>query len=497
MRRVVSVWLPTWPTDRLRRTPGAPLPGRPVIVAAQDGSRRLVAAADAAARRLGIRLGITVALAQATTPGLTVVDADPEGDAAGLVRLAAWALRYSPVAAADPPDGLVIDVAGAAHLLGGEAALLDDLTGRLGRGGVAAQVAVADTWAAASGLARFAPGTIAPPGGVALAIAGLPVAALRLRVETIAALRGLGFDTVGELEAAPRASLAFRFGSELTERLDRAYGRADEVIEPVLAPSLPQAWQAFAEPLGHAHGLAMALARLASRLCADLEAAGLGARRLDLRVHRVDGQTASLRVGASRATRDPAHIALLFGERLGTVDPGFGIEAAVLVATRTEPLGARQLTLRPDEDGAEPDLGTLIDRIAGRIGARRIYRLTPVESDVPERGLRAVPALAPPAGRSWDAEPRPQRLFDPPQPIEAVALLPDHPPALFVWNGRRHRVVRADGPECVHGEWWLSDAEAHYVRDYFRVEDEDGQRLWLFRTTSAAGARWFIQGVFA
>lgn len=458
----------------------------------------MVVAADAAAQALGLRAGMTVALAQAATPGLVVVEAEAEADAAALERLAVWTLRYSPIAAADPPDGLVIDVAGAAHLWGGEAALMVDLTERLAKSGVAARTAIADTSCAAWGLARLAPpGTIASPGGSLAALGPLPISALRLAPATVAALRDLGFATVDDLEAAPRRSLALRFGREVPGRLDAAFGRAPDFIEPVLAPSIPHATLRFAEPLGHANGLAIALSRLAATLCAELERDDLGARRLDLRFRRVDNQVAALRVGAARATRDAAHIARLFGERLETIDPGFGIEAAVLAATRVEPLSLRQLEIRPADEDGEPDLGPMIDRIAGRIGEARVYRLAPVESDIPERALQVLPALAPPTGRSWDDGPRPHRLFDPPQSVEVVALLPDQPPAVYTWNGRRHRVVRADAAESVWGEWWRSDAEVYQVRDYFRVEDAEGGRVWLFRASSPETVRWFIQGVFA
>lgn len=455
-------------------------------------------AADAAALAQGIRPGMTVALAQATVPGLLVADMDREGDAAGLARLAVWALRYSPLVAPDPPDGLVLDVTGASHLFGGDACLLADLLTRIEHSGIHARAAIAGTWAAAWALARFAPGTIAASDAGLAAITALPVAALRLKGELVESLRALGFETVGELAAAPRVSLALRFGTALTGRLDAIAGHSHELIHPVLAPTIPHASLRFAEPLGHLGALKIALGRLAGALCATLERLGLGARWLDLRFTRVDNQVSALRVGAARATRNAAHIARLFGEKLAAVDPGFGIEAAVLAATRVEPLAASQITIALADEANDADLAVLVDRIASRIGGARVYRVVPVESDVPERALTLVPALAPPTGKSWDDGPRPYRLFDPPQPVEVVSLLPDHLPAFFVWNGRRYRVVRADGAESVWAEWWRSDAEACTVRDYFRIEDAEGGRVWLFRATGRDGAnRWFIHGVFA
>jgi protein ImuB len=142
----------------------------------------------------------------------------------------------------------------------------------------------------------------------------------------------------------------------------------------------------------------------------------------------------------------------------------------------------------------------LIDRLAGRIGARRLYRIGAVESDVPERSFRRLGPLA--AAADWPGWPRPARLFVPPERIEGVvALLPDQPPRRFTWRGKIYRVARADGPERIYGEWWRRAAEADAVRDYFQVEDEAGQRFWLFRRGDGADPRtgdlsWYLQGVF-
>lgn len=325
---------------------------------------------------------------------------------------------------------------------------------------------------------------------------------MRLEPGTAAALRRLGFDTVGGLAAAHRPSLALRFGPAVGRRLDQASGAAAETIETVRPPEIPCARLAFAEPLRSQGGLNAVLRQLAGALCAELERRGLGAVLFDLAFRRVDGAATALRAGAARATRDPARVVRLFGERLGAVDPGFGVEAASLAAPRAMPLTPLQPDLRgAGEPPAEPDLAPLVEAIAARIGARRLYRVAPVESDLPERSERRVPPLAPPLGLAWGGEPRPALLLDPPEPVEAVALLPDQPPRFFVWRGRRVDVARADGPERVHGEWWADEAEADLTRDYYRAECRAGLRYWLFRAgvgpeAGGPGARWFLQGAF-
>jgi protein ImuB len=270
------------------------------------------------------------------------------------------------------------------------------------------------------------------------------------------------------------------------------FGRRFEPIEPIQPPSVLAQRLTFPEPLITPEALSTVIARLSAALCEKLEQRGEGARRLDLRFERVDGSAQTIGIGTARASRHVAHLARLLDERLEQVDPGLGVEAMRLTVSLAEPLAPHQVDLAPAED--DPDLASLVDRLDNRLGAGRVYRLTPVESDVPERSVRAIPALSPPLGTTWPADlPRPTRLFRPPQPVEVMALLPDHPPAAFTWRRVRHRVRHADGPERIHGEWEKHDSELWALRDYFRVEDEEGRRFWLYRNNDL---QWFLHGVF-
>lgn len=476
----------------------------PIVMLGRQGNRRLVLAADAAAAGLGVRIGMPAAKAQALVAGLEIRDADPAGDAEALERLALWILqRVAPIVAADHPDGIVIDTTGADHLHGGEAAMLDGLVARLAMSGVAARAAVADTWGAAHALARFAadPTTIAAPAHGLSAIAALPIEALRLPSGMPAALRVLGFERINDLIAQPRAPLALRFGPALGRRLDQAHGRAAEPIEPIRPAELTEVRRAFAEPISAAETIARYIGKLVHTLCMNLEQKAQGARRLDLICQRVDSRAQAIRVGMATPVRDVKRLTRLLCDKIETIDPGFGIETMTLSAIIAEPLEARQMATSLIED-TEPDISDLIDTLANRVGERAIYRAAPVASDVPERSVNRVAALAPDTGASWpDAWPRPARLLLTPEPVETIALLPDHPPVSFTWRGVRRRVRRADGPERVFGEWWKRDAELVAIRDYFRVEDEAGERYWLYRAgdgeDEATGSqRWFIHGVF-
>ena len=459
----------------------------------------MIAAADASAQALGLHAGMPLAHAQAMVPGLLIADADPAADDAARARLAAWCLRLSPLTAPDT-DGLWIDVTGCSHLHGGEAAMLDGVLARLAQDGVTTRAAVADTPGAAHALARHAAGpvTIALPGGTQDAIRDLPAASLRLDEPTSVMLRRLGLDTVGHLLALPRAPFARRFGASVLQRLDQAVGRVAEPITPVTPPGTPEARLAFAEPLLTAESFYAVITRLVRRVCRTLEHAGLGARHMDLLFERVDGTVQAIRIGTARPSRDAKHLGRLLQEQVERVDPGLGVDAVRLIVPFAEPLAFTQTANLVTEP--EADVASLVDRLSNRLGTDRVWRAAPVESDVPERSVCRVPALASP-GLGWPEWPRPARLLHPPQPVDTVSALPDQAPAAFTWRRRRHRVRRADGPERIAGEWWRRDAEMLAVRDYWQVEDEGGQRFWLYRRGDGQDAgtgdlRWFVHGVF-
>lgn len=505
MTRVVSLFLPNWSTDRLRRKAGdaAPPPEAPLVLIRREGTRRLVLAANAAAQAAGVRLGMPVTKAQVLVPGLIVQDADLAADAEALDRLAVWLLRFAPVVATDPPDGIVIDSTGADHLHGGEPAMLEGLIGRLAMSGVTARAAIADTWGAAHALARHAAGpiSIAPANHGISILDHLPLEALRISAQTAAALRTLGFQRVGDLAAQPRAPLTVRFGPELGRRLDQASATIGEPIEPIRTADLIEVRRAFAEPIGAAETIARYIGKLVGQLCERLEERGLGARRLDLLCHRVDNRAQAVRVGMAIPVRDPKRLTRLLCDKIETIAPGFGIEVLTLAATIVEPLERKQTVSSLVEESV-PDVSGLVDTLMNRVGDRAIYRLAPVASDVPERSVCRIPAMAAETGATWPGRwPRPSRLLPHPEAVETVALLPDHPPVAFTWRGVRRRVRRADGPERVFGEWWKRDAELAAVRDYFRVEDDAGERFWLYRAgdgeDAATGSHlWFVHGIF-
>lgn len=470
---------------------------------ARAGSKRWVSAADAAARKAGVRVGMPAAKAQAIFRGLLLVDADPAADAAALDRLGLWALgHYSPIVAVDGTDGIVMDTEGADHLQGGELPMITGIVNLFRSRKLTARVAIADTWGAAHACVRAISRdvVIVPPGEIIRAVEALPISLLRLPEKVVQDLRVLGFQTIGELSNTPRAPLALRFGPEVGRRLDQMYGRMSDPIDPIRTAELVEVSRAFQEPIGAAETINKYVGRLVVQLVTELERRGLGVRRTDLIVHKVDNTIQAIRAGTAKPARDIAWLTKLFKDRTEKIEPGFGIEKLVLVAVSTEPLAQEQKASSLVEEEVQ-DVTPLIDIFANR--GQRVYRVAPFASDVPERSVRRIEAVDAEETAGWVSHwRRPIRLFDRPELIQAIALLPDYPPASITWRGRRHRVKRADGPERVFGEWWKHPNELEAVRDYFAIENDEGERFWIFRSgdgldPETGSHRWFMHGIFA
>src|SRR5205085_1264676 len=182
-RRYLAVWLRRLATDRIANRSSAPADAL-IIAGPVRGALRLTAVNDDAAA-LRLKPGMPLADARAMYPAIAVADADEAADRRLLAAIADWCDRYTPLVGLDPPDGLMLDISGCAHLFGGEKALAHDLVRRLERQGLQARAAVADTVGGAWGVARYGEQTIIASGETLHAIAPLPLAALRLPAQTI------------------------------------------------------------------------------------------------------------------------------------------------------------------------------------------------------------------------------------------------------------------------------------------------------------------------
>lgn len=485
-------------------------------------------ALDGGARMLGLKPGVALADARAMHPGLDVHDADPTGDAACRDALVDWCRLFTPLAAPDGVDGIVMDVTGAAHLHGGERALMATIVRRLAAQGFAAAVALASTPGAAWALARYGGGERRRlPDGLDLAatqrlFAPMPLVALRLDEAVVARLAQAGLRRIGDLLLRPRAPIAARFGRDLHDRLDALLGLAAEPISPRFAAPAFVAERRFAEGIVRREDVEGTILSLAYDLCGLLGRHGEGARRLDVALYRVDGVVRHIEAGTSRPLRDPLAMARLFRERIEAagadgLDTGCGFELVRLVATSAERLDEHQ----PGWDAAGAggtDLDDLVDRLGARFGLERVTRLRLAPSHQPERAAVAVSAAAPIVGARLTraavaaaavAAPdedfatlpeRPIRLFEQPEPIETLAEVPDGPPLRFRWRRVLHHVAAIEGPERIGPEWWKQSDGGRDTRDYFRAEDTGGRRFWIFREglyREQTEPRWFVHGVFA
>ncbi len=432
-----------------------------------------------------------------------LVDADPIADALALDRIGLWALgHYSPIVAVDGIDGLVLDTEGADHLQGGELPMITGMVNMFRARKLTARIAIADTWGAAHACVRAInrDTVIVPRGEIVRAVEKLPISLLRLPEKVVQDLRVLGFQSIGELSNTPRAPLALRFGPEVGRRLDQTFGRMNEPIDPIRTADLVEVSRSFQEPIGAAETINKYVGRLVVQLVAELEKRGLGARRTDLIVHKVDNTIQAIRAGTAKPARDIAWLTKLFKDRTEKIEPGFGIEKLVLVAVSAEPLVEEQRVSSLVEEETT-DMTPLIDIFGNR--GQRVYRFAPFASDVPERSVQRISAVAEAVEETWVGHwRRPVRLFDRPEQIQAIAMMPDYPPATITWRGKRHRVTRADGPERIFGEWWRRPNELEAVRDYFVIENDDGERFWIFRSgdgvdPETGSHKWFMHGIFA
>ena len=512
-RRLIAVWFPFLSTERLERRNHASS-HHPTATILESRGQMLLAAVNAAGADAGLSPGMTLANARAIFPQVTLLQGDPQADAALLEKLRDWCVRYTPWVGLDGPEELTLDITGCAHLFGGEEAMLADLIERLDAIGFTAKASLADTPLCAAAMARFGgEGRVVPESGARAALEGLPVEALRIAPDAAEALHRVGLHRVADVLPLPRSSLAARFGLDLIQQIDRALGDEAHAISPKPFAPPYRVRLSFPDPIGTAEDIARALDRLLRRMTGRLEREQRGCRKLALSVFRADGEVSTLTVGVARAARDPRHLARLFAERLASLDPGFGIDSMVLAAPVVEDLNPDQQeaavrsgkTAREDRPDEDPAFTRLLDRLAARLGPEKLVRIEARESHLPERAVRFTPVFGRQASKAsarWpkDLPQRPAVLLNRPELVDVAGTrMIDS----FRWRGRTYRVRRTVGPERLSPEWWRPPADLEKppsVRDYYRVEAETGRRFWLYRTgegPALAQGAWFMHGLFA
>jgi protein ImuB len=530
-RRILSLWLPRLPIDRIKRvkilsneavtgspeTASNPVNEPSIVVSRQNNMLRIFSLDDAAAH-LGLDIGLPLANARAICPQVQVYDADEAADAHTLNAIAEWCDGFTPLVALDLPHGLFLDITGCAHLFGGEAKMMQLVCGVLAAQGFTVSAAIAGTAVCARTLTRHVHGKIVRDGEEAGAVRPLPVSAMGADAAVVTGLRRAGLKTIGDVADRTCHEITARFGAAFTALLEQALGQSDAPISP--RKPLPDyiVEKRFAEPVATEAVISATLSGLAGMLVTAMAQQGKGARRLEARFFRTDGVVRTIRVDTGQPVTKGEVIDRLFRERLEALndplDPGFGFDLIRLTASRTEIVVQQQRDLDANVHDND-EVAALIDRIAARICGKRVIVHLPQDTHIPERAVWAAPAqyhLAAAMQAGWPArtvgEPplRPLRLFERPEQIQVIAEVPDGPPARFVWRRAAHAVIRVEGPERVAMEWWRS--EGALTRDYFRVEDEEGLRFWLYRDGlygreieqqegKPVQPNWFMHGLFA
>ncbi len=499
-RRYCSLYFPRLAVDRLEREVPARR-ARALAVVHEERGHPYVASVNVVARQAGLRAGMRVADARALAPQVELLPADPAADAAWLQRLLEWSNQYSPLVAADAPDGILLDTTGVAQLFGGEAAMRQQILARIARWEIHARAALAAAGAAAWALAHYSAGAVVDRAGLEAALDALPVMALRIPWAIAHEMEKVGLRTIGFVRRVPRQSVGARYGPQVLLRLDQAFGLAEEPLAPYRPPAEYRALRNLAEPIGSTLAVEHVVGEMARELARRLEKDHRGARRLELQGYRVDGSVARLSIRTSRPGRSVTHWMRLLGEKLNGLDAGFGIETMTLEAPEAEELELAQMAL-PYSEAGPPDEGLfeeMLDRLGLRLGFPQVCRFRLQESLLAEEAVEMVPAIQEGAASAeWpELRVRPLRLVEPPMPIEVGERLPEQWPILVRIGGETHRVVRMEGPERLTAEWWRERPAPWDRRDYYRIENDQGHRWWIFRETRAETERWFLHGHFA
>jgi protein ImuB len=496
--RFVSIWFHHLTTDWFSiRQPH--LRQHPFVLKASSHGRMVITAANTLAEREGIGRGMVLADARAIVPDLQVLDDIPDLPQKLLRRLATWCIRFSPSVAMDPPEGLFLDASGCTHLWGGDSSYLADIEKKLNLRGYECRVAMADTLGVAWAMARYGKQPLVVPHGDHFeALLPLPPEALRLEPEAVERLNKLGLRHIHQFIRMSRTTLRRRFGPHFIMRMDMALGQEMEILEPVIPPEPYQERLPCLEPIVTAIGIEIALRQLLETLCLRLQQEQKGLRTATFKCYRVDAKIESISIGTHRPAFSVSHLFKLFEIKLPTIEPALGIELFVLEAPKVEEYLPEQRKMWEAGGGLEDiQLSELVDRLAGKVGNEAIHRYIPEEHYWPERSYSPAATLHEAPTSSWPLDKqRPLHLLPKPERIEVTAPVPDYPPMLFRHKGKLHMILKADGPERIEQEWWLQQGQH---RDYYRVEDEDGKRYWLFRLGHYDDKvfQWFLHGYFA
>lgn len=459
--------------------------------------------------RCGIRVGMSLAEAQALLETAVFLLHDENADTAALQMLVGLCYRFSPIVGLEHTSDvcqstshcLMLDISGCAHLFGDEPSLARQLVAELGQQGYFAHAGLAHTVGAAWAIACYGHRT-----GVDRRLRSLPVEALRIPDRLIECLHEFDLRQVGQLKKLPRESLPSRFGTVLTERLDQMYGQREELLVPVsLSEPVSIQWETD-DPICHPDAVRYVCEDLLAELLDGLQKQGEGLVRLTLNLESESSAPVSFELGLTKPTDSARHVMSLLDLKLETQPIPEWLTVIRMEASATALLPVRQQKLFDDDRQDDGNVRKLLDRLSARLGQQAVVRPVLLPEAIPEQAVawaslagddtqsardEGLPKPAFSSPETTGTSIRPLDLYLQPEPVEVMSRVPGGVPVRMLWKHRSYRISRCTSPERISTGWW-QDTRTVY-RDYYQAETQSGARYWLFRNKDGA---WFLHGVF-
>lgn len=493
MPRILSIWLPLLPLNRLVRR-GDPRVAGPFAMTIEEKNAWRITHTNKKSKEAGVKPGQSLADARAICPDLLTEPCDPVREEGLLRTLWRWADVLSPQIALDSPDGLLLNIDGCAHLFGGEVDMAEYAKSRLNDLRINVRIGIADTKMAARALARF--GTkfvnIAEAGKTNEIVANLPIAALGLSSAITTDLMRAGLTHIGQLSQQKSSELARRFGLELTNSISTITGQTPDPIIRKNPDTIYAARMTLPDPIGLMDDLEEILKRLATHVCKKLHADNKGARRFSLTVRCVDTGDHTMSIGFAQPCFDSKAILRQFTFPLSKLKIDFGADWFRLSAHQFEHIQLKQMSMGEKTNHSDSKY-KLIDVVGNRVGFDRVRVFQHHENYLPEYGFGQIQVGNKPQ-ESWSKAKRlrPVRLFDPPE--HAKVTTSGRPPQRFVWRNTTFDTKSTKGPERLTPRWF-KDKDLR-TRDYWIVQTQQGQRLWLLTYPGTHKKEWYVAGEF-
>jgi protein ImuB len=453
-----------------------PHPGQPLVLVTGPAQKRVLAAVNPAAARAGLYAGQALAAAHALLSQFAMVEHDADEVARWRGFLAAWAYRYSSQVTTAFDDAIVLEIGASLRLFGPWPRFERQLREDLDALGFAHRIALAPNPRAAWLIAGMQDGlALAQPSTLTTALARIPVAQARLDAKTSQSLHAMGLRRLGQLFAAPRASLAQRFGMGLLQHLDRLRGDAPDPFDLYRPPDRFDLRLELPYDIERSQALLFPMRRAIADLGAFLAGRDGGVQRFVLHLEHEDHPDTEVVVGMLAAERNPSLLFDLARGRLEQARIPAPVRGLRLVADELPPFVPAGRELFDERPSQSMPWTTLRERLRARLGDEAVHAIAPADDYRPEQAWRRMPLPAA-IQSAVEPAPRPTWLLQ-----RAIPL-----------RDRAQHILA--GPERVESGWWDG---GDVRRDYYVVETGNGQRAWAYRGVGETHTPLMLHGWFA